>query len=528
MKTLRSPTVPVATKVATRRTSQNESSDTVVSRDDETQDVGLGKDRRGDRDSVAADDNSKGDSDTLSGASIILDGIASAGCAGPEDQASRGKGKVQKLDGNAYKPFGSRSRASSVGSDASISSFCKGGPGKPCGEPVRHSERGVACDKCEHWFHASCQGILKPAFEALAKYKVLAWLCPDCKQSLKGHSTSPKGHNNLTLETKVEQLATLVDTHMRQVEQSLKEQEHAVHEQTKLIERSIRDGHTQKASYAEMVKGTCSDIVSKVSAKVSTIPQAFAAQSASKDLQNISQVFDDFLEKDKRKNNLVVHNLPEAEGSSLSERSERDTKSFQEVVRDTFRMNVSVSKVYRVGKVMQNKPRLLIITLDTPGVKGEILRMAPQLRDSVKWGNIYITPDLTKTEREAARKLREELATRKAAGETDLTIRKGRIVTKNLAAVQQSHTPRVHRQGQSHHTSQPTETHHQEAEATTARSSDQPTEGRPTTEHSGVPRHTSQPTEPVRQRAEAASSRPIDQPTAGRPAMVPPPAGPKA
>ena len=126
----------------------------------------------------------------------------------------------------------------------SISSICKGGPGKPCGEPVRHSECGVACDKCEHWFHASCQGILKPAFEALSKYKVSAWLCPDCKQSLKGHSTSPKGHNNLTLETKVEQLATLVDTHMHQVEQSLKEQEHAVHEQTKLIERSIRDGHT--------------------------------------------------------------------------------------------------------------------------------------------------------------------------------------------------------------------------------------------------------------------------------------------
>ena len=139
-----------------------------------------------------------------------------------------------------------------------------------------------------------------------------------------------------------------------------------------------------------MVKGTCSDIVSEVTAKVSTIPQAFAARSASKNLQNISQVFDDFLEKDKRKNNLVIHNLPEADGNSLSERSERYTKSFQEVVWDTFRMSVSVSKVYRVGKVMQNKPRLLIITLDTPGVKGEILRMAPQLRDSVKWRNIYI------------------------------------------------------------------------------------------------------------------------------------------
>ena len=42
---------------------------------------------------------------------------------------------------------------------------------------------------------------------------------------------------------------------------------------------------------------------------------------------------------------------------------------------------------------------------------------------------IYITPDLTPAEREAARKLREELTVRRAAGETNLVIWKGRIVT---------------------------------------------------------------------------------------------------
>ena len=54
--------------------------------------------------------------------------------------------------------------------------------------------------------------------------------------------------------------------------------------------------------------------------------------------------------------------------------------------------------------------------------------MAPQLRGSDKWGNIYITPDLTPAERETARKLREELTVRRAAGETNLIIRKGKIV----------------------------------------------------------------------------------------------------
>ena len=177
------------------------------------------------------------------------------------------------------------------------------------------------------------------------------------------------------------------------------------------------------------MKGTCSDVVAKVSAKVSTIQKTIATRGTSKDMQNIGQVFDEFLEKDKRKNNLVIHNLPESEVSSLAERSEKDIKLFKDVVRDTFKMNVTVSKAFRVGKVVQTKPRLLIITLATPGVKGDILRIAPQLRNSDTWGNIYITPDLTKTEREAARKVREELAARRAAGESNLTIRKGKVVS---------------------------------------------------------------------------------------------------
>ena len=412
MKMIRSP-------VLTRRTSRKPSADSgVVSRDQETLNSETNLGGQG-----PSGDNSAGDNS---------DGVFSDNGPSPcEVLATQGRSKIQKLDGNVYKPWGSRSRPSSVGSDAS---FCKGGPGKTCGEPVRSSENGVSCDKCEKWFHASCQGIPKPAYDALTKYKVLSWLCPACKESLRNPDPATSMTDLASLESKVDHLALKVDTHMKRIAQSLKEQEQAVDSQTKMIERSIRDNHTQKATYAEMVKGTCSDVVAKVSAKVSTIPQAFSSQAASKDMQTISRVFDDFLEKDKRKNNLVVHNLPETENSSPTERTEKDTKLFQEMVRETFHINASVSKVFRVGKVMQDKPRLLIVTLATPGVKGDILRLAPQLRNTENWSNIYITPDLTKTEREAARKVREELAARRAAGEANLIIRKGRVVIASQAA----------------------------------------------------------------------------------------------
>ena len=94
-------------------------------------------------------------------------------------------------------------------------------------------------------------------------------------------------------------------------------------------------------------------------------------------------------------------------------------------------INLSVNLQHIPQHIIYNIQQLynIILTLDTPGVRQDLLRLAPELRKSVKWGKIYLTPDLTRVEREASRKLREELAARKAAGESNLTIRKGRIIS---------------------------------------------------------------------------------------------------
>ena len=56
-----------------------------------------------------------------------------------------------------------------------------------------------------------------------------------------------------------------------------------------------------------------------------------------------------------------------------------------------------------------------------------IIRRAKELRQSNAWNNIFIVPDQTPNERE----LREELKTRRSAGEINLTIRRSRIVSKS-------------------------------------------------------------------------------------------------
>lgn len=145
------------------------------------------------------------------------------------------------------------------------------------------------------------------------------------------------------------------------VMQALKEQEESNKSHTQLLEKSVKEVHSQEILYAEIVKGTCTEAVKKVSEKISTVPETPASSAVGKDMRSIAKLFDDFIDKDRRKNNLVVHNLPEAEGSSHSERSSGDIRLFQEVCEDTFKVSVSVSRAFRVGRADTNRGRLLIV-----------------------------------------------------------------------------------------------------------------------------------------------------------------------
>ena len=78
--------------------------------------------------------------------------------------------------------------------------------------------------------------------------------------------------------------------------------------------------------------------------------------------------------------------------------------------------------------MLEDRPRLLVITLENMETKMELLRMSSELRNFTEWRNLYINPDLTPAEREANRQLRQELARRRAAGEENIVIRRGNIV----------------------------------------------------------------------------------------------------
>ena len=215
---------------------------------------------------------------------------------------------------------------------------------------------------------------------------------------------------------------------MKLITQSMKEQEKVVSDSSKLVERMFREQHTQKSTYADMVRGTCDRVVKDVSAKIEALPVRVGAKETSEARTVVSDAFNDFMDKERRKLNVVVHNLPESDAMSVSERSECDKELFKDVIKEGLNLIVHPTRSFRAGKKLGDRPRLLIVSLASEEVKGDLLRMAPQLRYLSTWERIYVTPDLSKKEREEGKKLRIELTARKHAGESDIMIKRGKIV----------------------------------------------------------------------------------------------------
>ena len=119
-------------------------------------------------------------------------------------------------------------------------------------------------------------------------------------------------------------------------------------------------GNERKALYAEVVE--------KIEGKLDVIPRFSPPGQAP--LKDISGAVGDCFEKDRRKLNIVVHNLPE-EGHNIphSERASLDASKVEKICRDVFHLMVKTEQAFRVGKSTNGRPRLLVIRLQDEGTK---------------------------------------------------------------------------------------------------------------------------------------------------------------
>ena len=108
----------------------------------------------------------------------------------------------------------------------------------------------------------------------------------------------------------------------------------------------------------------------------------------------------DGVTREKRKLNLIVHNLPESTSAEASVRKNEDTQNVTSLINKYIGVNAHISNVTRIGK-QTGRPRLTKVTLTTREEKFKILRNRLNLRKKehpTHVTKVFITPDLTPQE----------------------------------------------------------------------------------------------------------------------------------
>ena len=167
--------------------------------------------------------------------------------------------------------------------------------------------------------------------------------------------------------------------------------------------------------------------------------QAIESGMTKKVVEKVRTQLDEREDIERRKLNVIVHNIPEPKKGVKNtpwydkEKKEEDLQYFSKMVTEAMDMNEnireSVSDIIRLGQIKgPNARRPVKVRFKTINVKREILGKAKLLNRSNVYNHIFINPDLTPDQRKQDAELRRELKSRRDNGESNLVIKRGRIV----------------------------------------------------------------------------------------------------
>ena len=251
----------------------------------------------------------------------------------------------------------------------------------PCGY-CHESTSGAAavqCAICDFWHHKSCvQGMSDEFYRHLFTAKEaglrVTWLCEKCDKTAK----------------KLESLIVVLGTRVDSLEQRMEKNE-------------------------EMAKANTENVVT-LKEKIENMEKNERDAGATA----CTTVFKEIKERENRKDNVVVHNMPEP-GRRVKEGKEREAADLEELqkVLDSIQAEVDLKTVVRwsrrLGERKDNGPRPLLLGFAESSAKEKILDKAHKLDDDEEYKAIHIVQDLTKKQRDEEDAMRKEAASKNEA-----------------------------------------------------------------------------------------------------------------
>ena len=277
-----------------------------------------------------------------------------------------------------------------------------------CDEEVSADHNGVQCQWCQVWEHCKCAKISQGEYNMLSLGSArIMFFCCDCQSSV---NQAFEFFDNMYSRQ------SLFDKRLQNIEDKL---------------GKLTQGLCGPPDGVDVIEMSCDD-----SAGNNTEPTRPSGLLPKIDTGGITSAVASAIseekERNKRKLNLILHNVTEPSSDDGNCRKKEDIEHVSNIFRKNLGVTVKVTNAVRLGK-RNNKPRLLKVSVDSEHSKAAILRNSTKLRGKDVpqcLSKVFITPDMTIKEREKNKHLRAELAELNKDGKK-YKIKNGKIVQRN-------------------------------------------------------------------------------------------------
>ena len=235
-----------------------------------------------------------------------------------------------------------------------------------CEEDITAKSGAVECSFCEKWVHPKCGNISKAHLEILRSSKTTYWTCDPC-DAVAGKIKKEIRH----LQSTQDQMRKEMNTQISE----LQTEQAAQKTRMDVFDRQL-----------EVIK---------------------------KEKNNNEAVYKELRERDSRRENLVIHQIPEAgmavKGKDRREYDAKRAMDLFEFIGCSIRRE-DIKFIYRPGELKESdRPRPVIVSLIDEGMKKKILANTRKLANS-RFDRISIIPDLTPQQRKEEEDQRKEVS----------------------------------------------------------------------------------------------------------------------
>ena len=259
-----------------------------------------------------------------------------------------------------------------------------------CDNALEENEHAIECHMCKRWSHKTCTELSDAEFRVLERGgENLLWQCTNCVKA-----GVPANEQASRTEVKLDMIIRMF--------------EHMLNRLDKLEQSNT---------------GTNLAIDNKIEEAVD---------------KKVTDIMQENRDRDERKLNIIIANLPESEAGSHEDKKQDDKNRVRQLVAKICDVaGGDIDNPARLGPIYigrNARPRLLKMTVKSAEAKEQIMRNVYSLNAGIDFENrVYINNDSTPREREMYRKLKTEMARRLDEGERDLVIRNLQIVKRRNA-----------------------------------------------------------------------------------------------